>query len=66
MTYVIVEKDWVYDYTSVVCSFGHRENLDDLLVGFFLPNGSFYVELDFIESDDCWKYVSYLNGGSKP
>lgn len=66
MAYVVVEKDWVYDYTSVFCSYGEEKGLDDFLIGFFLPSGSFYVEIDRDDIVHAWKDVSYLNGGSKP
>lgn len=66
MAYVVVDKDWVYEYTSVFCSYGEKQGLDDFLIGFFLPSGSFYVENDHDDIIHAWKYVSYLNGGSKP
>ena len=66
MAYVVVDKDWVYEHTSVFCSFGQKESLDDYLIGFFLPNGSFYVEIDSDDITRSWKYVSHLNGGGNP
>lgn len=66
MAYVIVEKAWVYKHTDVICTYQFQHNLHDLLVGFFLPSGAFYVESDLPEIEECYELVSHLNGGSKP
>lgn len=66
MAYVIVEKAWVYSNCTVICPHEFEHNLHDLLVGFFLPSGTFYVENDVADVEESWKLVSYLNGGSKP
>ena len=66
MAYVIIEKSFA-ESDLRLCS-GHGVDLDcleDLLVGFFLPDGRFYVDIDV--SEDCYAHeiVSYRNGGEK-
>lgn len=64
MSYVTILFSDIKSMHLIIANPDRLEGADDgsSIVGFFMPNGSFYAE--WVAEDDDYRIVSWLNGGS--